>query len=65
MSTISVKDKIFLIPLDDSKSKDDFGRDSIPIDEELAKKGLTNASFDPLRKRIDRIFRAIGDINAH
>ena len=37
----------------------------MPLDEELAKKGLTVASFEPLRKRIDRIFRAIGDINAH
>ena len=49
----------------DSQRKDDFGKKEIPIDEELLKKGLTLASFDPLKKRIDRIFRAIGDINAH
>ena len=45
--------------------KDDFGKEPIPVDEDLQKKGLTVASFDPLKKRIDRIFRAIGDINAH
>ena len=46
--------------------KDDFGKEgAIPIDEELSKKGLNVGSFDPLKKRIDRIFRAIGDINAH
>ena len=37
----------------------------IPIDEDLKKKGLTVASFEPLRKRVERINRAIGDIYAH
>ena len=68
MNTTNVNINKMTMVDDADTRKDDFGSDQakeIPIDQAMKDKGLSVASFAPLKKRIDRIFRAIGDITAH